>query len=108
MNGSIRATTLAASLVALLTAVPAFAQIKIGVTVSSTGPAAALGIPEKNTVDLLPREIGGKKVEYLVLDDASDTTTTVTNVRKLISEDKVDAIIGSTTTPNSLDRKSVV
>ena len=80
----------------------AFAQIRIGVTVSSTGPAASLGIPEKNTVELLPREIGGKKVEYIVLDDASDTTTTVTNVRKLISEDKVDAIIGSTTSPNSL------
>ena len=80
----------------------ATAQIRIGVTVSSTGPAASLGIPEKNTVELLPREIGGKKVEYIVLDDASDTTTTVTNVRKLASEEKVDAIIGSTTTPNSL------
>ena len=87
---------------ALLVGGPAFAQIRIGVTVSSTGPAAALGIPEKNAVELLPREIAGKKVEYIVLDDASDTTTTVTNVRKLISEDKVDAIIGSTTTPNSL------
>jgi branched-chain amino acid transport system substrate-binding protein len=102
MNGSIRATSLVASAFALLIGSPAFAQIKIGVTVSSTGPAASLGIPEKNTVELLPREIGGKKVEYIVLDDASDTTSTVTNVRKLISEDKVDAIIGSTTTPNSL------
>ena len=86
----------------LVCTTPAFAQIRIGVTVSSTGPAASLGIPEKNTVDLLPREIAGMKVEYIVLDDASDTTTTVTNVRKLISEDRVDAIIGSTTTPNSL------
>jgi len=86
----------------LMAATTASAQIRIGVTVSSTGPAAALGIPEKNAVELLPHEIGGKKVEYVVLDDASDTTTTVTNVRKLISEDKVDAIIGSTTTPNSL------
>jgi len=86
----------------LASATPATAQIRIGVTVSSTGPAAALGIPEKNAVELLPHEIAGKKVEYIVLDDASDTTTTVTNVRKLISEDHVDAIIGSTTTPNSL------
>ena len=97
--GSLRA---AVSIALLVAAGTAAAQIRIGVTVSSTGPAASLGIPEKNTVELLPREIGGKKVEYLVLDDASDTTTTVTNVRKLISEDKVDAIIGSTTTPNSL------
>jgi branched-chain amino acid transport system substrate-binding protein len=81
---------------------PCVAQIKIGVTISSTGPAASLGIPEKNTIELLPREIGGKSVEYVVLDDASDTTTAVTNTRKLTLEDKVDAIIGSTTTPNSL------
>ena len=93
------ATLVAAS---VLASSAAFAQIKIGVTVSSTGPAAALGIPEKNAVDLLPRQIAGKSIEYIVLDDASDTTATVTNARKLISEDKVDAIIGSTTTPNSL------
>jgi branched-chain amino acid transport system substrate-binding protein len=86
----------------------ASAQIKIGVTVSSTGPAASLGIPEKNAIALLPKEIAGKKVEYVILDDASDTNTTVTNTRKLISEEKVDAIIGSTTTPNSLAMLSVV
>jgi len=81
---------------------PAAAQIKVGVTISSTGPAASLGIPEKNTVLLLPKEIAGQKVDYIILDDASDTTTAVTNTRKLISDDKVDVIIGSTTTPNSL------
>lgn len=83
-------------------AVPCAAQIKIGVTISSTGPAASLGISEKNTIELLPREIAGKSIEYIVLDDASDTTTAVTNTRKLTLDDKVDAIIGSTTTPNSL------
>ncbi len=81
---------------------PCWGQIKIGVTISSTGPAASLGIPEKNTIELLPHEIAGKTIEYIVLDDASDTTTAVTNARKLTLEDKVDAIIGSTTTPNSL------
>ena len=91
-----------------MTAAPAVAQIKIGVTISSTGPAASLGIPEKNAIALLPREIGGKKVEYVILDDASDTNTTVTNTRKLIAEEKVDAIIGSTTTPNSLAMVDVV
>ena len=80
----------------------AWAQIKVGVVVSATGPAASLGIPEKNTFGLMPKEIGGKTVEYIVLDDASDTTTAVKNTRKLISEDKVDVIIGSTVTPNSL------
>ena len=76
--------------------------IKVGVTVSATGPAASLGIPERNTFALMPKTIGGKPVEYLILDDASDTTTAVKNTRKLISEDKVDVIVGSTITPNSL------
>jgi branched-chain amino acid transport system substrate-binding protein len=76
--------------------------VKVGVTVSATGPAASLGIPERNTFALMPKSIGGKPVEYLILDDASDTTTAVKNTRKLISEDKVDVIVGSTITPNSL------
>ncbi|RJG08163.1 ABC transporter substrate-binding protein [Noviherbaspirillum cavernae] len=80
----------------------AVAQIKVGVTVSATGPAASLGIPEKNTFALLPKQIGGKTVEYIVLDDASDTTTAVKNTRKMVAEDKVDVIVGSTVTPNSL------
>jgi branched-chain amino acid transport system substrate-binding protein len=78
------------------------ADINVGVTLSATGPAASLGIPEKNTIDLLPKTIAGQKVNYIVLDDASDTTTAVKNAKKLISENKVDLIIGSTTTPNSL------
>ncbi|MGE5492764.1 MAG: ABC transporter substrate-binding protein [Actinomycetota bacterium] len=93
-------TTLAALLAALATA--AQADINVGVTLSATGPAASLGIPEKNTIDLLPKTIAGQKVNYIVLDDASDTTSAVKNARKLISENKVDVIIGSTTTPNSL------
>jgi branched-chain amino acid transport system substrate-binding protein len=95
-----------ASLLALaaasLFAGAANAQVKVGVTVSATGPAASLGIPEKNTFTLLPKEIAGKKIEYIVLDDATDTTTAVKNTRKLISEDKVDVVVGSTVTPNSL------
>jgi branched-chain amino acid transport system substrate-binding protein len=80
----------------------ALAQVKIGVIVSATGPAASLGIPEKNTIALLPKEIGGKTVEYIVLDDGTDTSRAVQDTRKLIDEDHVDAIIGSTVTPNSL------
>jgi branched-chain amino acid transport system substrate-binding protein len=92
----------AAAFAALALATTAFAQVKIGVTISATGPAASLGIPERNTVAMCQKEAGGKSIEYIVLDDASDTTTAVQNTRKLIGESKVDAIIGSTTTPNSL------
>ncbi len=80
----------------------ALADIKIGVIASSTGPTAVVGIPQKQTVALLPTEIAGQKVEYVVLDDASDPTNAVTNVKKLISEQKVDALIGPTTTPAAL------
>ncbi|MBI4742957.1 MAG: ABC transporter substrate-binding protein [Betaproteobacteria bacterium] len=80
----------------------AYADINVGVTLSATGPAASLGIPEKNTFPLMPTTIGGQKINYIVLDDASDTTTAVKNTKKLIAENKVDVIIGSTITPNSL------
>ncbi len=93
---------LAVAVSAMLCAAASQAQIKVGITVSATGPAASLGIPEKNTFDLVPRTIGGQNVTYIVLDDASDTTKAVTNAKKLIAEDKVDVIIGSTTTPTSL------
>lgn len=80
----------------------AYADINVGVTLSATGPAASLGIPEKNTFALMPSTIGGQKVNYIILDDASDTTTAVKNIKKLIAENKVDIIVGSTITPNSL------
>jgi len=86
----------------------AFADINVGVTLSATGPAASLGIPEKNTFEMLPKTIAGEKVNWIILDDASDTTKAVTNTRKLISEDKVDVIVGSTITPNSLAMIDVV
>jgi branched-chain amino acid transport system substrate-binding protein len=85
------------------------ADINVGVTLSATGPAASLGIPEKNTIEMLGSPtIGGQKVNFIILDDKSDTTEAVKNTRKLISEDKVDVIIGSTVTPNSLAMRDVV
>ncbi|WP_027461237.1 MULTISPECIES: ABC transporter substrate-binding protein [Deinococcus] len=92
----------------LLTSSLAAAEIRVGVVVSATGPAASLGIPERNTVSLLPQTIGGQRVTYTVLDDASDTTAAVTATRKLIQESKVDVIIGTTTTPASLAMIDVV
>ena len=80
----------------------ALAEITIGVTLSATGPAASLGIPEKNTIALLPKSIGGQAVKYIVLDDATDPTAASKNARKLTSEDKADVIIGSSTTPTCI------
>ena len=78
------------------------AQIKIGVVVSATGPTASLGIPARNTIPLMPTTMGGQAVRYIVLDDASDTTTSVKSIRKLVDEDQVDVVIGTTSSPGSL------
>ena len=96
------------ALAALCAATLAHADVNVGVTLSATGPAASLGIPQKNTITLMPTSIGGHKINYIVLDDASDTTVAVSNTRKLITENKVDIILGSTTTPNSLAMIDVV
>ncbi|MFA5664589.1 ABC transporter substrate-binding protein [Castellaniella sp.] len=94
---------------ALLAALPlaASAQIKVGVTVSATGPAASLGIPERDTISLLPTEIGGQNVQYIILDDATDTTQAVKNIRKLTSEDQVDVVLGTSVMPGSLAMSDV-
>ncbi|WP_415792500.1 ABC transporter substrate-binding protein [Bordetella tumulicola] len=100
--------SVAAAAVALSLPLLASAQVKVGVTVASTGPAASLGIPERNTVALLPTEVAGQKIEWIVLDDATDTTQAVKNSRKLISDDKVDVLIGTSITPGSLAMVDVV
>ena len=98
-----RSWVVATALGAALVTTGASAQgVKIGMTLSSTGPAASLGIPEANTAKLLPKEIGGIPVEVIVLDDGSDSTRGVANTRKLLTDEKVDVIVGSSTTPVSL------
>jgi branched-chain amino acid transport system substrate-binding protein len=69
--------------------------------VSATGPTSAIGIPQKNTGDILPRTIGGASVEYISLEDGGDTTRAVQNVKKLVQEHHIDALIGPSTTPNA-------
>jgi branched-chain amino acid transport system substrate-binding protein len=78
------------------------AQIKVGITMSASGPGAALGQPQSKTVAALPKEIAGQKIEYFALDDESDPTKGAQNARKLIAEQKVDVLIGSSLTPVSL------
>lgn len=78
------------------------AEIKIGVVTSSSGPIAMVGIPQKNSIALLPKTIAGESVTYYSLDDASDPTAAVKAVNKLITENKVDAIIGPSGSPNAM------
>ena len=78
------------------------AQVRIGLLVSATGPTAAIGVPQKNTGDILPRRIGDATVEYFQLEDGADSTRAVQNTRKLLLEHNVDAVIGPSTTPAAL------
>jgi branched-chain amino acid transport system substrate-binding protein len=92
---------IALSLLLAATAISAQAQIRIGLMVSATGPTSAIGIPQKNTGDILPRSMGGATVEYISLEDGGDTTRAVQNVKKLVQENNIDALIGPSTTPNA-------
>ena len=91
-------------LLATLLAAPfaARADITIGAVLSLTGGGASLGIPERQTIELLPREIAGQKIRYIVLDDGTDSTKAVQAFQKLVSEEKVDFIIGPSVTPTSI------
>jgi branched-chain amino acid transport system substrate-binding protein len=77
------------------------ADINVGVIVGATGPGASLGIPSKNTFTVVPTTIAGEKINYIILDDGTDTTNAVKNARRLITEDKVDVIIGPSSTPTA-------
>lgn len=83
-------------------AAAAHAQLKVGIDLSSTGPAAAIGITSKNAMLMWPKTIAGQSAEYIILDDGSDPGAAVRNIRKLITEDKVDVIVGPNITPAAL------
>ena len=78
------------------------ADMTLGAVLSLTGPGAGLGVPERNTIELLPQMIGGQAVHWTILDDASDTSAAVRAARKLIDEEHVDAILGPSTSANAL------
>jgi len=82
-------------------------ELRIGSVVAMTGPASALGVPEKNALDLLQEQIASDTslpftVKFITYDDASDPTKAVNSVRKLITEDNVHVVICCTTTPTSM------
>lgn len=102
MSNTFKLTAIAASLALAGATGSAMADINVGITLCATGPGAALGIPEKNTVALLPTAIGGEKINYIVLDDGTDATTASKNARKLVTENNVDIIIGSSSVPPAM------
>src|SRR4030081_3628300 len=93
-----------------LPGLPAMAQtneIVIGITITTTGPAAALGIPERNALEFVVKEIGGVPLKVIVLDDGGDPTNATTNARRFVTESKADIIMGSSTTPPTVAGSNV-
>ncbi|MBK7614701.1 MAG: ABC transporter substrate-binding protein [Burkholderiales bacterium] len=90
--------TFAAALLALA-GTAAQADITLGVNLSLTGPLSSLGLPIKASLDLWPERIAGEKIKLIVLDDGSDTSGAVKNTRRFITENKVDALLGSSGVP---------
>jgi branched-chain amino acid transport system substrate-binding protein len=82
-------------------------EIVIGISVTTTGPAAALGIPERNALEFVPKEIGGVPLKVIVLDDGGDPTAATNNARRFVTESKADVIMGSSTTPPSIAMSTV-
>lgn len=96
------ATIVTTSSLLLAAGLPAMAQVKVGIVVSATGPASSLGVPERNALSLAPKEIGGQSVEYVVLDDTTDPTAARRHIERLTTDEQVDLVLGSSTSPSSL------
>ncbi|MBH5398208.1 ABC transporter substrate-binding protein [Bradyrhizobium sp. CNPSo 4010] len=77
------------------------ADINVGILLSTTGPAAAIGNAERNGTSFGATEVAGHKVNYLFLDEASDSTAAVAAMRKLVQGSSIDILVGPTTTPGS-------
>ncbi len=86
----------------------ASAQIKIGAVLSVTGPASFLGDPEKKTLEMYVDDINakggvdGQKLQLIVYDDGGDANNARTFATRLVEEDKIDAMVGGTTTGSTM------
>jgi branched-chain amino acid transport system substrate-binding protein len=96
----------AATAVACAVATTAMAaDIKVGVITSLSGPVAALGVPYNKGIEVAQAYksmVAGHNVQVIVLDDASDPSTAARNARKLVNEDKVDVLIGTSGVPGAM------
>ena len=108
MNRMVFIAAMAAAIVIAALALPVSpagaqsAEITIGISISTTGPAAALGVPERNALEFVPKEIAGIPLKVIVLDDGGDPTNATTNARRFVTESRADVIVGSSTTPPTI------
>ena len=92
----------AAALVIAAWSQASMADITVGVVLAQTGPLSSLGIPQANSLTLWPDSIAGEKVKLVIFDDASDTTSALKNARRLIVENNIDVLLGSSGVPQAI------
>jgi branched-chain amino acid transport system substrate-binding protein len=106
--------TVALAIVAMCVA-PALAAdtIKVGAILAVTGPASFLGAPEAKTLEMLTEElnakggIGGKKIELIIKDSGASPEKAISFAKQLIEEEKVFAIIGPSTSGETMAIKNL-
>lgn len=87
--------------------------IKVGAILAVTGPASFLGAPEAKTLEMLTEElnakggIGGKKIELIIKDSGASSEKAVSFAKQLIDEEKVFAIIGPSTSGETMAIKNI-
>jgi branched-chain amino acid transport system substrate-binding protein len=95
--------------------IPALAAetIKVGAILAVTGPASFLGAPEARTLEMLTEElntkggVGGRKIELIIKDSGASPEKAISFARQLIEEEKVFAIIGPSTTGETMAIKNL-
>jgi branched-chain amino acid transport system substrate-binding protein len=81
------------------------ADLKVGLSVSLSGPNSSLGVPYAKGMQAAlayKGEVNGRKIQLIVLDDGSDPTNAGRNARKLVDEEKVDVLMGTSGVPAAI------
>ena len=109
--------TLAGGAAALSVGKVSFAQntseVRIGFLAATSGPAAFLGISERNVFELMVNQynaaggIGGRKVVPFIYDTEGSSTVAAQQLRRVIDSDKVDVVIGPSTTGEALVMRTI-
>jgi branched-chain amino acid transport system substrate-binding protein len=91
----------------LLLAIPqmARADILVGFVTGLSGPVSSIGIANAKGIaagQAYVGEIGGEKLRVIQLDDGSDPTASARNARKLVEQEKVDILVGTSGAPQTL------
>lgn len=98
-------TLLASAALLVLAPQATRAEILVGFVTGLSGPVSSIGIPNAKGIaagQAFIGDIGGEKVRVIELDDGSDATASARNARKLVEQEKVDILIGTSGAPQTL------